>query len=97
MHLVTNRAVFRRIFADERLHERHPVRFGIQIRQEIPGFTQNRVVAGRKTMQGRIHHGEPAVSHGALDVHDRMTGYAAEAVLRLRRVELFFRCFQNGR
>ena len=79
-----------RIVFHKRLQEGRLVRLGLQVGEEVIHLLDPWVLARRQFMQWRIFNCETSVAHGAVDVHDRMAGYASQAVLRFRCIDLVF-------
>ena len=88
VHLVARRAEVRGLLAVERLQEHAPVRRRVELEQVVVGPGQDRVLAHRQVVQRRVLDLEVSLAHRAAHVHDRVARRAAEAVLRLGRVDL---------
>ena len=88
VHLVARRAEVRGLLAVEGLEEDLAVRLRVELQQVVVGPRQHRVLAHGEVVQRRVLDLEVALAHRAAHVHDRVAGGAAEAVLRLGRVDL---------
>ena len=89
VNLVAGGAILRRLFPHEGLHEGGLVRFRIQIGEEVVHGADVLILAGGQLVERRIFDGEIAVPHAAAHVDDGVARHAAEAGLRLRRIDLF--------
>ncbi len=62
---------------------------GIELHGIIVQPAHHRIFALRQFSERRILKGNPALAHGAIHVHDGMTGHAPEAILRLGGIHDF--------
>ena len=86
--LVASRTEFRHEprVAMEILQEGAAVRLWIEQHGVVVGPVEQRILARSQLVERRILHDEAALPHGVIDMHNRMTRHAAQAVLRLARV-----------
>ena len=88
VHLVARRAELGALLGVKRLQEGLPVRARREMGGRVVRPLEQRVLARGEIVQGRVLDHEVALAHRAADVDDGVAGRAAEAGLRLRRVDL---------
>src|SRR5262245_54712890 len=90
MDFVAASAELRSLRRIEALQESFTMRLRVDEQQVIVGPPQPFVIADCQIVHRRILNCEVALAHRALDVNYRVTGSAAQSVLRFGSVDLFF-------
>ena len=86
VHLVAGGAEGGTVAGVERLQERLPVRFGVEVEHQVVEGAQQRVPRGGEVVHLRVLEDEAGVPGGVLDPGHRMAGHAGEAGARRRGV-----------